>query len=78
MNYSKLYRRGYTIGTSIIDFLSAIGYCFITHLQPDGNYTFSVQRVSLAEGIECLYESKQSYPKDEVEKVALQKTTELC
>lgn len=66
------------MGTSIIDFLSALGYCFLTHLQSDGKYTFSVHRVTLAEGMECLHESKESYSKDEVQEKALIKTTELC
>lgn len=63
---------------NVIDNLSALGYCFLTHLAEDGRYTFSVHRVTLAEGIECLFESKETYSADEVEKVALQKTTELC
>lgn len=78
MDFKRLKRRGYTLGTNIIDFLSAIGICIVTHLKGEGRYAFSVCRVSLAEGIEYIYTSTETYSKDEVEKVAYKKATELC
>lgn len=74
----KLCRRGYTIGTSIVDFLSSLGYCFLTHLQADGLYTFSVHYVCAFTGIDCLFESKDSYTKDEVGECATNKMITLC
>ena len=75
MNFNRLKRRGWTMGTCVLSFLKSIGITFV--IEQQGN---QVWQYTSEEGFDCIFESEYKYPLDspQIDTDALTKMTELC
>lgn len=79
MDFNRLKRRGWTMGTCVLSFLKSIGITFV--IEQEGNQLcFQVWQYTSEEGFDCIFESEYKYSLDspQIDTDALTKMTELC